>query len=181
VLDAQRSLYAAQLALAQSTQAIGVDIVAVYKALGGGWEIELPPPAPTVTEKGVGRKQMTGKLPVLQKGGVIHVASCHRRVGPHHTPGFIDKIKKREDVKVKCVWDPDGERAQKSATALGVPAVPDVKAIWADPEINAAIICSETNRHKPLVLACAKAKKTYVLSRSRWAGRSGFERHGRGG
>jgi len=76
-----------------------------------------------------------------------------------HTPGFIDKIKKREDVKVKCVWDPDGERAQKSATALGVPAVPDVKAIWADPEINAAIICSETNRHKPLVLACAKAKK----------------------
>ena len=38
VLDAERSLYAAQDSLAQSEQAVSVDLVAVYKALGGGWE-----------------------------------------------------------------------------------------------------------------------------------------------
>ena len=39
VLDAQRSQYAAELARAQSTQAVATDIVAIYKALGGGWEV----------------------------------------------------------------------------------------------------------------------------------------------
>jgi NodT family efflux transporter outer membrane factor (OMF) lipoprotein len=38
VLDAQRSLYTAQDALAQSEQQISADLVALYKALGGGWE-----------------------------------------------------------------------------------------------------------------------------------------------
>jgi NodT family efflux transporter outer membrane factor (OMF) lipoprotein len=38
VLDAERSLYTAQDQSAQSDQAIDVDVVALYKALGGGWE-----------------------------------------------------------------------------------------------------------------------------------------------
>ncbi len=38
VLVAQRSLYAAQDALAQSTGTVATDLVALYKALGGGWE-----------------------------------------------------------------------------------------------------------------------------------------------
>jgi NodT family efflux transporter outer membrane factor (OMF) lipoprotein len=38
VLEAQRSLYQSQDALAQSDQAIASDLVALYKALGGGWE-----------------------------------------------------------------------------------------------------------------------------------------------
>ncbi len=37
VLNAQRSLYAAEDALVQSTRATSTDLVAVYKALGGGW------------------------------------------------------------------------------------------------------------------------------------------------
>lgn len=40
VLDAQRSLLATQLSLADSTQAVSTDLVALYKALGGGWESE---------------------------------------------------------------------------------------------------------------------------------------------
>lgn len=40
VLDAERSLYASENALVQSTQALSVQVVALYKALGGGWEIE---------------------------------------------------------------------------------------------------------------------------------------------
>jgi multidrug efflux system outer membrane protein len=38
VLEVQRNLYAAQDALAQADQAVSSDLVAIYKALGGGWE-----------------------------------------------------------------------------------------------------------------------------------------------
>jgi NodT family efflux transporter outer membrane factor (OMF) lipoprotein len=38
VLNAQQSLYLAQVQLAQSEQAVATDLVALYKALGGGWE-----------------------------------------------------------------------------------------------------------------------------------------------
>lgn len=40
VLDAERSLYSSQTALAQSRQAGAADIVILYKALGGGWEFD---------------------------------------------------------------------------------------------------------------------------------------------
>ena len=38
VLDAQRTLYDAQDALAQSDRNVTTDLVSLYKALGGGWE-----------------------------------------------------------------------------------------------------------------------------------------------
>ena len=38
VLDAKRSLYTSQNALSQSKATISTDLVALYKALGGGWE-----------------------------------------------------------------------------------------------------------------------------------------------
>jgi multidrug efflux system outer membrane protein len=40
VLDAQRSLYVSEQALVQSTHDISTDLVALYKALGGGWTEE---------------------------------------------------------------------------------------------------------------------------------------------
>lgn len=39
VLEAQRSLYASESDLSQSQAAMATDLVALYKALGGGWEI----------------------------------------------------------------------------------------------------------------------------------------------
>ena len=38
MLDAERSLYDSQDAVAQSERAATLDLVALYKALGGGWE-----------------------------------------------------------------------------------------------------------------------------------------------
>jgi len=38
VLDAQRSLYQSEDQLAASDQAVSLDLIALYKALGGGWE-----------------------------------------------------------------------------------------------------------------------------------------------
>ena len=38
VVDAERSLYQAEDALVQSERTVTVNLVALYKALGGGWE-----------------------------------------------------------------------------------------------------------------------------------------------
>jgi NodT family efflux transporter outer membrane factor (OMF) lipoprotein len=49
VLDSRRSLYAAQDTLVQGEQAVLTDLIALYKALGGGWSpepAEGPPAAP---------------------------------------------------------------------------------------------------------------------------------------
>ena len=43
VLDAQRSQLSIQAQLAQSETRTATSLVAIYKALGGGWEIENPP------------------------------------------------------------------------------------------------------------------------------------------
>jgi NodT family efflux transporter outer membrane factor (OMF) lipoprotein len=44
VLDAQRELFLTQQALADSTTLVDTDLVAIYKALGGGWETDFPDP-----------------------------------------------------------------------------------------------------------------------------------------
>jgi len=46
VLVAQTALYQAENALVQSEQTIATDLVALYQALGGGWESEPVPPQP---------------------------------------------------------------------------------------------------------------------------------------
>jgi outer membrane protein TolC len=38
VLDAERSLYQSEDQLAVSDQTVSLDLIALYKALGGGWE-----------------------------------------------------------------------------------------------------------------------------------------------
>ena len=47
VLDAERRLYASQTEVARSSVTIGTNLIAIYKALGGGWNLE--DPAATVT------------------------------------------------------------------------------------------------------------------------------------
>ena len=77
-----------------------------------------------------------------------------------HTPEFVGVLKHRtDDVTCKYVWDHDAARAKARAKELNATAVDDLQTIWADPQIKAVIICSETNLHKDLVLAAAKAHK----------------------
>ncbi len=76
-----------------------------------------------------------------------------------HTPSFVQLLKTRKDVKVKAVWDHEPARAAKYAQAIASKTASDVKDIWADGDIQAVVICSETNRHHDLILAAAEAKK----------------------
>src|SRR5437870_719534 len=95
----------------------------------------------------------TDKKVTLAFVGVAHI----------HTPGFVSLIKTRPDVVVKAVWDHEAARAEKAAKELGAQSVKDVKQIWNDAQINAVVICSETNRHHDLVLAAAKSGKICLL------------------
>ncbi len=76
-----------------------------------------------------------------------------------HTPGFVKRLQARDDVTVKYIWDHQPERAAKYTEALSAQVAPDVAEVWADPAIDGVIICSETNRHEPLVLAAAESGK----------------------
>jgi outer membrane protein TolC len=42
LLDSERALVQQQDALAESRGSVGMDLVAIYKALGGGWRARLP-------------------------------------------------------------------------------------------------------------------------------------------
>lgn len=75
-----------------------------------------------------------------------------------HTPGFVKRIKGRDDMTVRYVWDHDTDRAKANADQLGA-QVEELKAIWADDQIQAVVICSETNRHEDLVMGATEAGK----------------------
>ncbi len=63
VLDAQRSLFSAQDQLVQSNRTVSTNLVALYKALGGGWEaIEQQPQQAGATQQG------TEQQPGQEKG-----------------------------------------------------------------------------------------------------------------
>jgi outer membrane protein TolC len=49
VLVAETSLLSSQLQLADSTTTVSENLVALYKALGGGWETDLPRAAETTS------------------------------------------------------------------------------------------------------------------------------------
>jgi predicted dehydrogenase len=76
-----------------------------------------------------------------------------------HTPGFVGLIKKRSNFKLKTFWDPAVEKANFWAKETGATVAPDMKSIYADPEIDAVVICSETIHHEEYVLPAVAARK----------------------
>jgi predicted dehydrogenase len=58
-----------------------------------------------------------------------------------------------------------------NAELLGAAVVDDLAAIWGDPDISAAIICAETDRHEALVLAGAAAGKHLFVEKPLGYGR----------
>jgi len=77
-----------------------------------------------------------------------------------HTPGFIKLLMgDQPNVRVKLVWDHNATRAEKRAADLGAAVAANLEQIWSDPDVAAVVICSETDRHRELVLAAAAAGK----------------------
>jgi len=82
-----------------------------------------------------------------------------------HTPDFIRKISARKDVKLASVWDHDPARSKKIAEQTGATAVDDLQRICGDSNIDAAIVCTETNLHEKVVLPLAAAKKNLFVEK----------------
>ncbi len=77
-----------------------------------------------------------------------------------HTPGFINAIKKRNDVAVKWFYDADRARAEKRAGEVdGAQIAESVEQIADDPHVTAVIVCTETDLHEQVVEPLARAKK----------------------
>ena len=77
-----------------------------------------------------------------------------------HTPGFVNMLKQRQlEIKVRYVWDPNPARAARWAPELAAGIIRSPARALKDAEVQAVIICSETHRHKKLVIAAARAKK----------------------
>lgn len=93
-----------------------------------------------------------------------------------HTPGFIKRIQARNDVRVKVVWDHDAARAELRAAELDAATVADPAAIWDDAAITGVIVCTETDRHEPLVTAAAAAGKHLFVEKPLGLGRADAER-----
>ena len=88
-------------------------------------------------------------MPQLALLGAAHI----------HTPGFIERLNKRDRAAVKYVWDHDKERAVAAAEKLSASVEAELETILSDDDIEAVIICSETDRHEDLVMPAAKAGK----------------------
>lgn len=86
---------------------------------------------------------------VLGVAGAAHI----------HMPSYLRMLKERDSVRVKHVWDHDVDRAARNARELNAAAAGDLDAVLGDPEVQAVLVCSETDRHRNVVLAAAKAKK----------------------
>ena len=76
-----------------------------------------------------------------------------------HTPGFVKRLQARSNIQVKYVWDHEGDRAGRWARELAGTQIDEAGVVWEDETIEAVIICSETDRHEPLVMAAASAGK----------------------
>lgn len=82
-----------------------------------------------------------------------------------HTPGFIHTIQNRPGFSCKSVWDHDAARGAKNAEELGATVITDLDTLYADPEITAVIVCTETNRHAQVVLPGAAASKHLFIEK----------------
>jgi len=76
-----------------------------------------------------------------------------------HTPGFINALKGRPDFRCKTIWDHDPARAARRAAESGATVAADLDTVLADPEVEAVIVCTETDLHEQVVLPTAAAGK----------------------
>lgn len=76
-----------------------------------------------------------------------------------HADQYAEQAIKNKHISVKVVWDEDQERGSKWAEELGVAFEQDLDAVLHNPEIDAVIIDTPTNRHKDVMIAAAQHKK----------------------
>ncbi len=106
---------------------------------------------------------LAGPSAMAAQGQSISVALLG--VAHIHTPMYLQILRTREDVKVKCVWDHDPARAAKVAEACGAKVARSAAEAVADAEVAGVVILSETSLHAELASLAAKARKPMYIEK----------------
>ena len=88
--------------------------------------------------------------------------------GAHsHTAGYVNEIKKNDDLELVAVWDDMESRGRAIAEDMGCEFSPDLDDVLGRGDVDATCVCGDNLSHRPLVEASAKAA-SIASARSLW-------------
>jgi predicted dehydrogenase len=82
-----------------------------------------------------------------------------------HVNTYCDVVASWDDVEVTATWDDNRARGQRAADRFGLQWRDSASSVVEDPQIDAVMIGSETNRHADLVEVAAAAGKAILLQK----------------
>lgn len=82
-----------------------------------------------------------------------------------HSNAYCRAMLGFDDVELSACWDDNEERGREAAAAFGMEYRSDAKAVASDPNIDAVIIATETNRHAQFVEMAAAAGKAILCQK----------------
>ena len=92
--------------------------------------------------------------------GVGVLSFAHGHVGL-----YAEVMKHFDDVRLLAAYDDDPTRGQAVCAATGMRYTPHVEDVLEDPDVQAVMVGSETNRHEELTVAAARAGKHILLQK----------------
>lgn len=82
-----------------------------------------------------------------------------------HSNAYCRMMLDFDDVELVACWDDNEQRGREAASTFGMEFRADSKAITSDPNIDAVIIATETNRHAQFVELAADAGKAILCQK----------------
>ncbi len=82
-----------------------------------------------------------------------------------HVQAYVNVMKDFEDVRLIAAYDDMEERGKQIAEGAGMQYSPHVEDVLNNPDVQAVMIGSETNRHAELAIAAAQAGKHILLQK----------------
>ena len=82
-----------------------------------------------------------------------------------HSNAYCRKMLEFDDVELVACWDDNEDRGREAAAAFGMDYRSDSEAVIADPDIDAVIVTTETNRHAEFVEQAAAAGKAVLCQK----------------
>jgi 1,5-anhydro-D-fructose reductase (1,5-anhydro-D-mannitol-forming) len=76
-----------------------------------------------------------------------------------HAIDYANEALNQPDTEIAAVWDELPSRGREAANQLGVPFIEDLDELMENPDIDAVIVTTPTNRHHEVMVKAAKAGK----------------------
>lgn len=76
-----------------------------------------------------------------------------------HAKDYYRQAMEHPNTEIVALWDEDSDRGRKEAEDRCVPYYENLDKLLANPEIDAVIVCTPTNRHCDVMVKAAKAGK----------------------